>query len=334
MGTTTTRRLIPAPPLLAALLISTLSSSSFAQPATQPPGGYLFTYFLNNGQDGLHLATSPDGLHWQVVGSGQSFLKPIVGKEKLMRDPCVLLGPDGVYRLVWTDSWADRTIGYSSSTDLVHWTDQQALPVMSAEPTALNTWAPEVHYDAVNKHYVIFWASTIPGRFPDTDASGDKAANNQRYNHRIYSTTTTDFENFTPTRLYFDPGFDCIDATLIPVNGRICLIFKDETLTPTKKNLRLAWSDSMDGPYTDVSEPFTRPWVEGPTAIQIGDYKLVYFDCYRDHHYGAMRSKDMKTWQDITDQLSMPPGIRHGTVIAVSAQVMTSLAAASPAPNP
>jgi hypothetical protein len=234
--------------------------------------------------------------------------------------------------MVWTDSWTDRTIGYASSTDLIHWSAETAVPVMASEPTALNTWAPEVHYDPVNKHYVIFWASTIPGRFAATDATGDKAPNDQHYNHRIYSTTTTDFVNFTPTRLYFDPGFNCIDATLIPINNRICLIFKDETLTPTKKNLRLAWADTMDGPYTDVSDPFTRQWVEGPTAIQIGDQTIVYFDCYRDHHYGAMRSKDMKTWEDITDKITMPPGIRHGTVIAVPPEIMKSLADASPTP--
>ncbi|MGA2233518.1 MAG: glycosyl hydrolase, partial [Tepidisphaeraceae bacterium] len=111
-----------------------LTSPSSAQPTTQPSAGYVFTYFLNNGEDGLHLAISTDGLHWQAVGNGQSFLKPTVGKEKLMRDPCVLLGPDGVYRMVWTDSWTDRTIGYASSTDLSHWSAETAVPVMASEP--------------------------------------------------------------------------------------------------------------------------------------------------------------------------------------------------------
>ena len=35
---------------------------------------YLFSYFKNNGQDGLHLAYSPDGFKWTAVKNDQSFL--------------------------------------------------------------------------------------------------------------------------------------------------------------------------------------------------------------------------------------------------------------------
>jgi hypothetical protein len=193
---------------------------------------------------------------------------------------------------------------------------------MSAEPGTLNSWAPEVHYDPKNQRYIIFWASTVPGKFPETAGTGD-----DQYNHRIYSTTTSDFQTFTPTKLFFEPGFDVIDATVIPIGQRYCLIVKDETLKPVKKNLRLAWADDINGPYTDLSAPFTRQWVEGPTAIQIGDDTIVYFDCYRDHHFGAMKSKDMKTWEDITSQMVFPPRIRHGTVIAIPPEIMAGLAA-------
>jgi hypothetical protein len=306
-----------------------MAAAAMAQTTTQPSGGYVFTYFNNNGEDGLHLATSPDAYHWTAAGGGKGFLKPLAGVNNLMRDPCVLLGPDGLYRLVWTDSWTSGTIGYASSKDLIHWSDEKAIPVMQSEPTALNTWAPEVHYDAKNHRYVIFWSSTIPGRFPQTDNTGDKGAGNSQYNHRIYSTTTTDFQTFTPTRLFFDPGFDVIDATVIPFANRFYLIVKDETLLPVaKKNLRIATSDAIGGPYTNISEPFTRQWVEGPTAIQIGDEVIVYYDCYRDGHYGAVKSKDMKTWEDVTGRMTFPRGLRHGTVIAVPAEVMAGVGAA------
>jgi hypothetical protein len=300
-------------------------------PPPAPTGGYVFTYFNNNGEDGLHLATSPDGYHWSAAGNGKSFLTPLVGESKLMRDPCVLLGPDGVHRMVWTDSWSGGTIGYARSKDLIHWFDQKAIPVMKDEPTTLNSWAPEVHYDPKNQQYLIFWSSTIPGRFSNTEQTGDKAAGDAHYNHRIYSTTTKDFETFTATKLFYDPGFDVIDATVIPVGSRFHLIVKDETLLPAaKKNLRIASSDDINGPYTNLSEPFTRQWVEGPTAIQIGADVIVYYDCYKDKHYGAVRSKDMKTWEDVTSQMVFPPGLRHGTVIAVPLDVITNLATANP----
>jgi len=314
---------------LTSLALALTPAATRAQ-ATRPSGGFVFTYFLDNGEDGLHLATSPDGMKWSAVGGGKSFLKPTVGSTKLMRDPCVLLGPDSVFRMVWTDSWTDRGIGYSSSKDLVHWSEPKAIDVMKSEPTALNSWAPEVHYDAKNQQYIIFWSTTIPGRFPLTEGTGD--ANN---NHRIYSTTTKDFESFTPTKLFFDPGYEVIDATTIPIGDRFCMIYKDETLKPQiKKNLHLAWSNDINGPWTPEADSFTRQWVEGPTAIQIGSDTIVYFDCYHDkpQHFGAMRTRDFKTWEDITSQMTFPTGLRHGTVIAVPGEIFAALQTATPQP--
>ena len=214
--------------------------------------------------------------------------------------------------MVWTDSWTGVTIGYSSSNDLIHWAPQRAIEVNRNHPTALNTWAPEVHWDEANQQYIIFWASTIPGQFPETQGTGD-----QDYNHRIYCTTTKDFVSFTPSRLYFDPGFDCIDATVLAANDKFYLIFKNETLTPVKKDLHIATSSSIEGPFTDVSPSIARNWVEGPTAIQLGDKYVIFFDCYRDQHFGAVESTDMTNWTDITDKIALPSGCRHGTVFAV-----------------
>jgi hypothetical protein len=45
---------------------------------------------------------------------------------------------------------------------------------------------------------------------------------------------------------------------------------------------------------------------------------LVYFDRYRDHRYGAISSPDLESWTDISDQISLPKGIRHGTIFTVT----------------
>ena len=50
---------------------------------------YLFSYFINDSKDGLHLAYSYDGLNWMPLNGGQSYLIPSVGKDKLMRDPSI-----------------------------------------------------------------------------------------------------------------------------------------------------------------------------------------------------------------------------------------------------
>jgi beta-xylosidase len=75
-------------------------------------------------------------------------LAPKVGKQKVMRDPSIAQGPDGTFHLVWTSSWkGDLGFGYASSKDLIHWSEQQFIPVMANEPSTVNVWAPEIMYD-------------------------------------------------------------------------------------------------------------------------------------------------------------------------------------------
>ena len=287
---------------------------------------YLFTSFRNNGEDGLHLALSTDGYHWQALAGDRSFLKPEVG-ARIMRDPCIARGPDGVFHLVWTSGWtADKgkVIGYASSRDLIHWSPQKAIPLMQDEPGARNIWAPEIFYDRAKKRWLIFWSSTIPGRFAGSDGSGDDG-----YNHRFYYCTTTDFATFSPSKLFYDAGFNSIDATLLPAKGRFYLIFKDERKTPLEKKLRYAIGKTAEGPFGAPGEPFTGDWVEGPSAIRIHGEYLVYFDHYAaPPYYGAVRSKDLKRWEDCSKEMWFPPGQRHGTVIALDEKRALALLAA------
>jgi hypothetical protein len=286
---------------------------------------YLFTSFRGNGEDGLHLALSNDGYHWTALQRDSSFLRPEIG-GKLMRDPCLAQGPDGLFHLVWTTGWtadSGKVFGYSSSKDLVHWSQQRGIEVMQNEPKTRNIWAPEIFYDATNQQWMVFWSSTIPGKYPLTDATGDDG-----YNHRIYYVTTTDFAKFSDTRLLYDPGFNCIDATLLSAKGQFYLFFKDERKTPLKKNLRYAVAAQAQGPFGPPSEPFTGDWVEGPSAIKIGSEWLVYFDHYAaPHYYGAVRSKDLQTWEDCSKQMQFPSGQRHGTILRIPEGLAASLIA-------
>jgi hypothetical protein len=313
------------------LVVPLLFSVEHAMAAAASEGAYLFSSFRGNGQDGLHLAYSCDGYKWTALNNDKPYLAPRIGeKEKLMRDPCILQGPDGAFHMVWTTGWQDKKgIGYANSKDLIHWSDQKAIPLMAHEPTARNCWAPELFYDDAKKQFLIFWSTTIPGRFPETDPSGDNGLN-----HRIYYVTTKDFQTFSDTKLFFDGGFNVIDATILKANGKYHLIVKDETKTPVKKNLRIATSDYPEGPYTNVSEPFTISWVEGPSAIKIGDEYFIYFDHYaRPQFYGAVRSKNLKTWEDVSKEMSFPKDTRHGTVIRVSDDVLKRLLDQRDSPN-
>ncbi|MDP6546882.1 MAG: exo-alpha-sialidase [Phycisphaerae bacterium] len=111
---------------------------------------YIFTSFRGNGEDGLHLAYSRDGLKWTALKGDKSFLKPRVG-GKLMRDPCIIQGPDKMFHMVWTSSWRDKGIGIAHSKDLINWTEQKFVGVMKHEATARNCWAPEITWDPDSK---------------------------------------------------------------------------------------------------------------------------------------------------------------------------------------
>ena len=81
-----------------------------------------------------------------------------------------------------------------------------------------------------------------------------------------------------------------------------------------------------EGFPTEVSAPITGDyWAEGPAPLKVGDYLYVYFDKYRDGRYGAVRSKDGITWEDVSEQVFFPTGIRHGTAFTVNKRVLEAL---------
>ncbi len=290
-----------------------------SQVETENGKHYLMSYFVGNGEDGLHLLHSTDGLKWEPLRNGKSFLTPTIGRDKLMRDPSIVRGPDGVFHLVWTISWTQPGIGCAHSTNLIDWSEQQLVPVMEDDPGTRNCWAPELFYDDKAKEYLIVWASTVPGKFPGVGSE-------DQYNHRQYFVTTKDFKTFSKTKLYFDPAHNVIDAFLTKDGDRYLLFYKDETLKPEpKKSIHLAIGKTSVGPFESQGEIGHKNWIEGPTALKIGEFLYLYYDCYRDKHYGGVRSKDLKTWENITDRLSFPKGVRHGTTFEVDAETVRLL---------
>lgn len=301
------------------LLILPFIVAVFELTAQEENDIYLFSFFSGNGEDGLHLAWSDDGMTWEALNDNQSFLTPEVGKDKLMRDPCIISGPDGKFHMVWTVSWREKGIGYASSEDLMEWSEQKYIPVMEHEEMARNCWAPEVFYDKPSEQYIIFWSTTIPERFPETEQPDE-------HNHRMYYVTTKDFKNFSDTELFYEHGFNVIDGTLIREKDKYILFLKDETRYPPEKNIRIATSNQLTRNYSKPSEPITGDyWAEGPTPAKVGKYWVVYFDKYRKHSMGAVRSADLENWEDISEQVHFPKGTRHGTVFRVSNETFKKL---------
>lgn len=304
-----------------------------AVPEPVAPSAFLFAHFRGNGEDGLHLLGSVDGYRWQPLAGGRSVLPPLVGKEKLLRDPCVARGPDGLYHVVWTCGMWEHGFGHAATSDFVHWTAPEFVPVMAHESTVRNVWAPELLFDAVQQQWVVFWASTIPGRYP-----GIQASSGEVLEHRLYSTTTRDWRTFTQVQLLVESHFSTIDGTFARrVDGQRFLLVVDDALVaprpaeegeaplPPHQCLRTLPADGWLGPFGAVGAPFSPSGVAGPTALWLGDHFVVYYDRYRDGGYGAVRTTDFVTFEDVSARIALPPGVRHGTAFAVPPELLGSL---------
>jgi len=269
-----------------------------------PEISYLFSSFDADEKAGLRLSYSTDGYIFEGLNDYKPVLTPKIG-DKILRDPCIIYGPDNVFHLVYTTSWNSKEIGYAYSKDLVNWSEEVLVPVMHNETGTEHSWAPEVVYDSEKKHYLIFWSSPVKGKL-------------EGQNH-IWSTTTTDFKTYTPSQVFYThTGDNNIDATLLhdTDNNEWIMFIKDETA----KHIDMVKSKTLDGPWGSLTRNIApidtknHTMVEGPTSMKIGKYYHVYFDIYQQNHMGLIRSTDLIHWEDMTAQIKFPPKTKHGTI--------------------
>ena len=279
---------------------------------------FIFAYFLGRSHSGTHLAISEDGLHFTPILEGAAILTP---EQGLMRDPFLHYSEEEQqFHLLWTTEWESQTIGHATSKDLIHWSEQENLPVMHGIEGVRNCWAPEMVWDAETEQYLLFWASTVKGMFEQTAGTSEDA-----YNHRMWRTTTKDFKTFTPAEIFYDPGFSVIDSTMVIRDESYYLITKDERLIPEHKFLFVATADTPFGPWSDPGPAISISLVEGPGTLQWENKTRVFFDRYRQHEYGALESKDMKSWADISANISIPEGARHGSFVRIPKHLIEHL---------
>lgn len=292
-------------------------AAAMAAQAAEP---MVFAFFRSNGETGIFLAGSEDGLRWREINGGKAVILP-PEKDALMRDPYLVRGPDGRFHMIWTWSWTAPFIGYSSSKDLLHWEPVAKIPVFAGVNGVRNVWAPEMVWNSKRGHWILFWATTIDGRFSETAESVDRGLT-----HRIYAMTTRDFKTFSEPRVWFDPGHPVIDSTVVRDGKRWLMVYKDERSRPLRKHLLLAEAADLDSHWKPLGEPFTETWSEGPSILKTGGEWRVYYDHYRDPGgYRLMVSRDLKRWRDASASLLMPEKPRHGSFLSVKRRVFERL---------
>ena len=211
-----------------------------------PDVKYVLSYFTVS-DEALHLAVSEDGYAFTPLNAGRPLVTSAVGSGAI-RDPFLGYSADGAIHLLGTDGWRSPNIVHAVSEDLVTWSEPELLPVMAEVPGTQNAWAPEFFYDERTRMHHILWSSVVD---PDLcRTTGDWT--DPRAPQRIWTSATADFRSLGPARVFFDPGFSVIDATVSRDGDGYLMAFKDEResseLGGAHKNIHLARFDTVDGP--------------------------------------------------------------------------------------
>jgi hypothetical protein len=323
---------------LALACVAALPLVAPGRSATEEESALLLTYFRDNGQHGVNLAMSSNGVDFVALNGDRPIFKPPPWPgQNLTRDASVLYR-DGRFRMVWTSQWKGRIFGYADSPDLVHWSEpRQVRPfpeTLPPEDQPDNIWAPEIHWDPLKQDYFILFASTTPRERNDDDASNNNGKAGSQYDNRMYITRTRDFVTFSDAKLFFDQGFASIDAVmrLDDAKQRWAMVIKcsrDETLewmpgrnlwiTFTGMDLDRPSFSSLQGPLAgNHSRMFSNPeprksMAEGPSLLRYGGRWLLLWDEPAGGGFQLATSPGLETWTH-ERTTRFPPRAYHGTL--------------------
>lgn len=250
-----------------------------------------------------------------------------------MRDAYICRTKDGNFMLAGTDmtsglGWTSNHImDLMLSPDLVHWTKNVKIDLESAENlealggiTAEDmtaAWAPQIIYDNASDKYVLYYSVGFPDR------------------HRIYySLIDKDLNILSKPELYFDPGYDIIDADIVwnDVDKQYVMVYKSEKgagfyratathLIPTAEESTgtRQWTET---PGFHVNE--NNQAIEAPTQWRpIGStrWKLAYIN-YSGSGYGyKMRDMDehgLNVGSPV--QISGNVAAQHGSIVKITTE--------------
>ncbi|KAL5614298.1 hypothetical protein BROUX41_004406 [Berkeleyomyces rouxiae] len=309
--------------------------------------GYGFAFFTGNTIEGenIYFASSVgnNALEWQELNNNKPVLRSNFGTKGL-RDPFIIRSHEGdVFYLIATDlsigsgtSWGDavrkgsRYLEIWESTDLKTWSDQRH--VLVSPETAGMTWAPEAFYDESLGEYVVYWASAL---YP----ADDKEHTTSTY-HRMMYATTRDFVNFSEAKVWQDAKASRIDSTVIKNSANFHRFTKDEGASESgctdiiqeRSTELLGAVDRWTVIDTCIGQKAGAKAVEGPTVFKSnpgdvnGDKFYLFVDEYGGRGYIPLETADIEKpeWK-VSAKYTLPKSPRHGTVIPLTADELTSL---------
>lgn len=280
---------------------------------------YLFVYFTGNAKadESIHFAISSDGYNYRALNNNQAVIESSrISETGGVRDPHILRSADGkTFYMVATDmvsklGWnSNRGMVLMKSTDLIHWSssvinNQLRFP---GNDSLLRVWAPQTIYDSKAKKYMLYFSM--------------KHGNNPDIIYYAYANKDfTDLES-APKQLFFHPQqTSCIDGDLLFDNGTYHLFFKTEG---SGNGIKKAVSKNLTGGYRIEDARYlqqTKDAVEGAGTFRLNNTNewILMYDVYMKGKYQFTKTKDLKNFEVIDEEVKMNFHPRHGTVISIT----------------
>jgi hypothetical protein len=267
-------------------------------------------------QFSLHLAYSYDALNWIPLNQNNPVLIPNIG-EKGMRDPFIYRKHDGEFVVLATNMWNSEFLICYDTPDLITFKNERLLRMNNTE---MHAWAPEVFFDQTRDEYGIIWSG-------NTDRN------------RIYVNYTKEFKEVKDPEVYFDPGFNVIDASIEQYDGTFYLYYKDERDTSDAREdgmrIKGSRSNSLEPRSFDnhiFTDPIGVPKIEAPMIIKKLNENRWYL--YGDSYYPingkfcAWETEDLDSgnWNPISGRnYNTPLNVKHGSIVKIAQMELDSL---------
>ena len=290
--------------------------------------GYVMGYFTESPANradnyGLHLAVSADGLYWTPLNQNNPVVTPTAGTRGL-RDPFIQRLQDGTFVVLATDlngtdfTQANQYIHCWDSPDLRTFIGYRRLRMHTMNT---HTWAPEAFWDAARGQYGIIYSANSGGR--DT----------------FWVNYTSDFRTVGNAQLFFDPGFNVLDATM-HINGTTNYLyyksFSDGRLYGARSNTLNPRSFDR-GTYTSG---VVNGGIEAPIVVKANNRNewFLWGDSFAPNNgeLYVWRSSDINSnsWTPLNKaQYTQPLNAKHPTITPITAQEHANLLARWGAPT-
>lgn len=319
------------------LLAATFFAAAALARQPDPPGqvrvgekpvneAYLFAHMTHSDYGRLYYSVSLDGLHWYRLNSGKRITDDYRGH------PDIAKGADGTYYIAGNENDASPTINIWSSRDLIEWQRFSTYtPNLKSTPgysqALQRIGAPKLFFDEASKQFVMSWHTP---HLEGTPEDGERFWASQR---TLYMTSKDLKEFSSPPKRLLPWDMGTIDVFLRRAEGKYWAIIKDETYPTldwvTGKTIRIARSDSLLGPYTDLSPPISPNFREAPMLIPSPNDQVwyLYYEQYPGVSYGlSVADKLSGPWYQVSgytffadwDKYSLPSKVRHGAMITIS----------------